>query len=530
MSDSNEPTMELGPRFLSGLVWGQIGMSGRTLITFVVSIVVARTLGADNFGVYVALATLTGMIIRITEMGIGTIFNKYIPELSTLQPGQCSYLVRKVLVFRALLLVFAAILLVAFSKPLTELIGTPDHPEYIPLVAVWVLVRGIMDSFLFILQAKLEMKRFATVEIAVSFFQLGGALLLTLTGMQVSDIVILMIAVNGIQLICYASAAGKIIRPESVAIDLIAIAKFSVVVWISGFMQYLRFKGIDVFLILYFLKDPSQVGFYEVAYAITMRGGYILLTSIDRLALPIYSESYARLGIDGLRSAWEFLTKISIYLALPALVFLVLHASDLIHILYSDAYSDSVGLIQVFAVFIGLTIFLSSETSEKLVLALDRPRLYLYIRVMGGLLNVCLNIVLIPRFGVIGAVWSTGITALLSTLIELFFARKLINARLPLRFILQIGLCILITVSWTLLFDNLNLAQITVMALVYGVMLTLLLLRFYQFSETEVSILSQFSPAAYNVLGKLKLIRIKNDSANTVGPDQLTATDDTSQR
>ena len=96
MSEPNQPAPDLGPRFLSGLVWGQIGMSGRTLVTFVISIIVARALGAENFGVYAALSTLTDMTIRFTEMGIGTVLNKWIPELSHLRPGQCSYLVRKV--------------------------------------------------------------------------------------------------------------------------------------------------------------------------------------------------------------------------------------------------------------------------------------------------------------------------------------------------------------------------------------------------------------------------------------------------
>ena len=61
--------MSLGKKIISGLFWGQIGMAGRTFICFFISILVARALGARNYGIYAAVISLIGLARAIYANG-----------------------------------------------------------------------------------------------------------------------------------------------------------------------------------------------------------------------------------------------------------------------------------------------------------------------------------------------------------------------------------------------------------------------------------------------------------------------------
>ena len=500
--------MSLEKKIISGLAWGQIGMSGRTITTFFISIMVARSLGVENYGIYAVVVSCIELLTKLTDMGIYSILNTYIPRFkNTNQIGECSFIVRRVIFYRMILLANCVFLLHIFADQLVAFIGEPSLGNYFVLISIWFLVRCLMDGFIFVVIANVDMKYYTLVEISVSIFQLLGVCLLLYLGMKIDRLIILMILVNGIQFFFYGMRSLSTITPDPVRTKLTPVVKFGLVTWISTILQYFRYKSIDVFMILYFLKDADSVAYYDIAYLVSIYGGSVLLTSLDRLTLPFFSEAHTRFGIEGLRNAWEFLTKISIYLSAPILVFLIVHSRSIIRAFYTDIYMEASPFIIVFSIFTLAGLFLASETSVTILFPLNKERIFLYLRSFNGILNIVLNLIFIPRYGILGAVISTGGSTLVTSLIELGIALFILKARLPYDFMLKMSLIISISVSWTLFFRDLNLFQIILMSLVYGVMITMLMLRFFRFNNKEMEVFHEFSPAVYNFLTIHNLLR-----------------------
>lgn len=500
--------MSFGKKVVSGLLWGQIGMSGRTLICFAISILVARSLGVRDYGVYAALISAVDLLIRFTDMGVQAIFSSYIPRYrSREQFGECSYVVRRVLLLRTALLLATAAAVHLFANPIAAFVGEPAIHGYLTLTALLFFVLGSMNSFIFIVIANMEMKYYAAVELFVSFVQLLGVVYLMKIGISVSRVATLVIVVHALQLAAYAYGSWATIKPPPVAIDLLPVTKFGLVTWLSTMLQYFRFKSVDVFMILYFLKDTSSVAYYDIAYLIVITGGYVLLNSLDRLILPIYSEAHARDGLAGLRDVWSAMTKFSVYVSAPIMVFLIAHADSLVLAFYSDHYLPSAALIKVFAAIMLAGFLLGSETAITVVFPLNKERLFLYTRGFNGIVNLLFNFLLIPRYGVMGAVISTSGTRLLTTIVELAIAIRLTGVRLPYHFIAKVLLFSGIAISWTLFFERPNIAQMIVMGAIVGLIVTGLTLRFCRFSDGEKKLIHDFHPQIHGWLTRYELLR-----------------------
>ena len=490
--------MSLTRRVINGLFWGQIGMSARTILCFLISMIVARSLGAENFGVYAAFISLVDMLVKLSEMGVQSLFSTYIPRYQSLgQGGQCSFVLRRILLLRFVLALIIVIVLFCYSETLMDALGIPELDHYLLLIGVWFLTQSMMDSFLFIVIANMRMKWYSLVELLVSVFQLASVLILTQRGMSIEALVSLIVVVRAIQLSCYLYHSFPTLSAKPVAVDLRPIAKFSLILWLSSVLQYFRFKSIDVFMILYFLKDTAEVAYYEIAYMLTLTGGYVLLTSLDPLLQPIYSEAHSRDGVNGLRKAWSFSTKLSIFLGVPILVFMIAHSESIVRCFYTETYLQVAPLIVVFSLFSILSICCSSETSITVVFPLNKERLFLYVRGVNGIVNIILNIVLIPKYGVLGAVLATGGTTLLTTLYEYRLAVKLVGIRLPYAFIVKLLLVIFISISWTLLFDDMNLWELLVVGSIYYGFTLFIMLHFYHFTEREKEIFNENFPKVY---------------------------------
>ncbi len=500
--------MSFGKKIVEGLIWGQIGMSGRALITFAISIIAARVLGVENFGVYAVLISLVELLMKVTDMGIYAILTTYIPRLlHSDQPGECSYLVRWTLLLRNLLTLVTAAIFIQFSAPLAAWMGAADIGEYVTVTVLLFLVRGLMDGFNFILIARVDMKFYSAVEIGVSVLQLLGILYLASTGIDVGSLIVLMILVNGVQGLLYGVRSFSILKPKPVTFPLAEVWKFGLNSWLGTVLLYLRFKSIDIILLMYFLQDKKAVAYYEVAFLLVIYGGYFLSTALDRLAVPLLSQARTRFGMDGMREAWTFLTKLSIFLTAPIFIFLIAHGPDVVNIFYTEQYAPAGSLILLLSVLSLASICVGAGTSYEILFPLNKEKIFVSLTGLNGLLNLGSALILIPLWGVSGAVVATGGSALITDVIALAVARKVLGGRFPFGFVFQILFIAAVAVSWTLLLGEMTVLKLIFAVVVYAAIVIGMILRFHRFNSYEKETLKGLSPRAFDWFAKYGLLK-----------------------
>ncbi len=154
------------------------------------------------------------------------------------------------------------------------------------------------------------------------------------------------------------------------------------------------------------LRNMTEVGVYNGAYKI-MEGLILVAGVIMMVAFPRLS----RFGREKGTEFFSFFGKLFlILLSLGFLVTAVMYfgAASVFDLILGDQYVESVGIFKILLLAV-VAIYPGNLVTQALI-ALDLQKIYMYVALMGSILNVCLNFVFIPRYGATGAAWATVAT------------------------------------------------------------------------------------------------------------------------
>ena len=166
---------------------------------------------------------------------------------------------------------------------------------------------------------------------------------------------------------------------------------------------WIIYTQIDRLSIGYFLT-PVEVGIYGAAWAIAALLSFIP-QSFNFLALPIFSNFISKQSISELRMNFNKISILIFEISLPLLFCIVLLSKESLTILYGKDYSSGALALSILA----LGIFSDSilgPASECLVSA-GKTRAPLIATTVGCIINIVLNLLLIPACGIVGAAIAT---------------------------------------------------------------------------------------------------------------------------
>ncbi len=163
----------------------------------------------------------------------------------------------------------------------------------------------------------------------------------------------------------------------------------------------------DRFLIAYYL-DTGSVGAYHAAYSLANRTLDVIFLWLGAAGGPALVMALERGGRPAMQDAAREQASTLLLIALPAAAGLALVARPLSDILVGqdlrEAAAQVTPWIAVGGFFAGITTY---YFHQAFTLA-RRTKLLLGAMAYPALANVALNVVLVPRFGVIGAAWATA--------------------------------------------------------------------------------------------------------------------------
>ncbi len=158
-------------------------------------------------------------------------------------------------------------------------------------------------------------------------------------------------------------------------------------------------------VMLGFMRGDAEVGYYNAAVkiktvlvSVVASLGSVLLPRVSYYAEQGMREEFEQLG----RRALKFV----ILAAAPAAVFFMIFADRAIGILAGPAYMAAVPAMRIImptVLLIGITNILGIQ----ILVPLGRERAVLASEVAGALVDLVLNLLLIPEYGAAGAAWGT---------------------------------------------------------------------------------------------------------------------------
>ncbi len=366
------------------------------------SLSIARVLGPDGKGIYALSVLLPSLIITFTNFGIAPATVYYI--------GKGKYSPREIFgnnvmvsfILSAFSVIIGLVIIFFFRKPVFS--GISHYYLLLTLALVPInLFFGYANAVLLGLQ---KIKEYNAVSI-VKTSSFLGLIVIALWGLKtgiegaiLAGITANLLVDSLLFLWVKKFTHGVTLRLNSAYIKDSFL--YGIKAHISNALAFLHLR-LDVLLINAFI-NPLAVGYYSVAVGIAEKLWLISQSASTVLFPKIASEKDEKRR----KEFTPLVSRATIFAtAIGALVVFFL-SQWIVTFLYSSVYLSAVRPLQI--LLLGAVAVSGGRVLGNDFAGRGRPMLNTYLNAITVAINLGLNIVWIPRFGIIGAAWATTVS------------------------------------------------------------------------------------------------------------------------
>ncbi len=385
----------------------------KLVLSFVVNIYIIRYLGPTEFGILSYAISFVGLFAAISTLGLDSIIVRELvsePDKRDAILGSTFFLK---LIGAVLSIVLIGITLVAISEnALNSLI--------ILIISVSTVFQTI-NVVDFYFQAKVQVKYSAVVQfIALIISSIIKIILIIAKAPLIYFAIILSLEslFIGIGFVfAYKGRGLKLFKwkfNKNVAVSLL---KDSWPLILSGLVIAVYMK-IDQVMIKNMLSD-NDVGYYAAAVRIS-EAWYFLPTAICASLFPSIVNARKMsnvLYISRLQKLYDILTWLAYAIAIPITIF----STFIITVLVWNEFLASASVLTVY-IWAGVPVSLGVASSQYLI-SENFTKISFYRTLIGMIINIILNLILIPIYGIIGSAVATLISYSIATF-SIGFSRK----------------------------------------------------------------------------------------------------------
>ncbi len=406
--------------------WKFVGTVAATLLT----VVLARLLDPSGYGLLFLTFSVLNIMMIGSKLGIAASAARYVSEYKVKDPSQIVHIVRTSAAYNLVTICFVSGVLFFTAEFIANFFGEPELKSFLVVGVLYLIFRTITRYITGILQG-LEavaesssiqaVEKAAPVIFAIGFVFFGYGAIGALGGYIVSSVVA---AVIGTYLMInrISDAAGPVTELKHGLSK--RIAEYSVPITATSAADVVD-KQLDTVLIGFFLT-PISVSYYVIAKQATG----VIQMPVDALGFsmaPSFSTEKADNNIEEISKIYESALVHTLSLYFPAAAGLILVADPTINLVFGSEYNGAVPVLQILGIIV-ICKAINNVTTNGLDF-IGRAKIRAYIKGGTSVLNVILNILLIPTIGVVGAAIATVITYSMYTLGNLYVAHSELRLR-----------------------------------------------------------------------------------------------------
>ena len=418
----------------------------------------AKYLEPQNYGIYSAAMAFGSLGAICLSFGFEGALNVHLPLLSDNLP-KVRYLFQTLLK-RRIFSVVLFFLIILIAGHFIEEKWLPDNIEnlgrYLPLAILCGSISLLSGLLSIVLVAQFKAKYFSMVRIFFLISSLAVYAYLLINGFGIREILWATIATSFFAMLVYSFGCRDLLFGSSQRFSLNNIHKFGLTIWCNNIVASFLGKELDVIVMSLYGISAIQIGFYNIAFVLTSYVRMVVSRGMSGVLQSAYSTAYKRGGIRSLRKWWAITIKFQIVVVAPGVLTLILFAGNIFEVFLPD-FRDATEILQITGAFIWVHTVLGGGTHITAFYAVGKEKTVLLTRMIAGLLNLLLDIILIYFYGVTGAIVATGVALVVVGILELGLSFHFLKATYPTRFFLKFGLCSLFsaTVSWPFIGGNL---------------------------------------------------------------------------
>ncbi len=404
------------------------GSVGRLGLGFIASIIIARALGPEAFGIFSVLAAVASFAGAGVDLGLTNAAVRRVSAAWSDGSGRAGDIWQTFFWLRVLIVLGVAGAGIALAGPISSMfLDVSGRELYLRLALLGVVATVLSGSVTSMLQATSRFGRLSAVLLVNSGLTVLLAVALAQAGHLTITTALLVLGI-GTSLASFALAYTLLpgvwsLRPPEVKLFMYHardLSRYGVWLWIGSLLGILALH-LDLLLVNHWVA-PATVGMYALAVTLANKAE-VINQSLYTVLLPTASALRTHEEVSGyIRRSLIRSGGIGIGL-LPA----ILLADPLIRLFYGDAYAAASGIFQLLLVVAILNIVLTPLL--MLAFTFDRPRV---VALADGTRVVALlvaGVVLIPVLETDGAVLARLAAAVAGGVVIVAFVVRQVRSR-----------------------------------------------------------------------------------------------------
>lgn len=386
-------------------VIGLIAQATIKFLSFLLTVLIIRQLGPDEYGQYAAVLAFGGVFVFLSDLGLGTYTVRYVAHSRDLEDStdQIERMFANVLGLRLLLAVVTACVIIGTAwltnRPPIMLLG-------IALGTIGLIMYGAQGTAEAFLAGYERLDITAGAKVAHQLvFLVGAALALFLHSGYFGVIAANLLGIALMTSLCWQGA--RRIGLHLGRMDFRqwpTLLRASLPFGIIGLTLGLSYKFDTVLLNVYF--GDRETGYYNAAYSLIFSA--VMLSNVLNTALYPSLTRQATVAADQLAGIYERAVRYLLVASIPIAVGGWLLADQVIAFLFDASYGPAVPVLRWLCWVIPLMFM--TEFLGYVILVDGRERRVARAVILSTLANVGLNLILVPRFGYLAAAVMTVVT------------------------------------------------------------------------------------------------------------------------
>ena len=402
-------------KIFKNMSWLLISQIIASICAFIWTILMARYLGVNNYGIFGFATSLTGILMIITDMGLN---NHVVRHIATNYESAPKYLGNamplKSIFGLGTIIITLVILIVMKSN------------EIVVIVTLLFTLEMIIKSFIGLIdgsfQAFEEGKYQGIGNLILHILLLIFILIAIFTDLGILGIAISYIIANLIAFAFeYYILTKNIVKPKF-EIDVEFYKKITIIALpfaVTGLL-YTIYYSIDIVMLTNIVGDYAT-GIYNATYKLisVLTLFYSVYTAV---IFPVMSRLFKN-DKKLLIISYEKSIKYLMLIIIPIAIGTMLYSSDIIQLIYGHAYNQAASVLSILIWTVCL-LFLSGA-SNTLLNASHKEVTVTKIYAIAAVFNVVLNFVMIPHFSYNGAAITTVLSDVLIVGLQTYVIYKL---------------------------------------------------------------------------------------------------------
>lgn len=475
------------------VVTGSIALAGGAYVSaaamFAVSVLMARYMDKDSFGLYLFVLSAASLLSIFTDLGIDGVSSYFIMRYKDNQIN----LIRYVIYTSAKL----KIILISIVFFILLLLGFTDYRYW--YVAVFFIILVPNSFVLLITQSFQHFRFFGQIQIIESTLKLFLIyyVLTNVTTWRLSIIILAIVLPMILSVFLAIKDTLKLLPKEHISINFEELKKEArdYWIWFTALSVMTPVIGNVMQISLGLLKELDMVAVFGVGKTLSNMV-LIFVSSFKTGITPSFIKKTDRKSIAfALTDSIRYMLMVVIFMAF----FIHFTSAPLVTLFYTQKYSESTIIFEILSYGTLITLVFAGVTPA--ITSIGKQDMRVKLTVLYTILLIIFSFIVVPKYGALGAALVFSISTIIINGSYAILAKKYLNFKFPVTTLFKCIIAALLALVPMQLVELSPLIRISINFLMGIFLYLLLLFLFNEIKTHDINLLKESSRRIRNYIG-----------------------------